>query len=118
MMHNLLPFSLFMLPALAQAFVGPTPEVIYPQEALDNCVEGWVQLSYDFNEDNKASDIRVVDSEPTGIFEEAAISALSAFIFSDDQLSYNENRSYVFSFLLEESSEVCLQKKAERSQNE
>ncbi len=111
-MQNLLPFSLFMLPVLAQAFVGPTPEVIYPQEALDNCIEGWVQLSYDFNEDNKATDIRVVDSEPAGIFEEAAIAALSAFTFSAEQLGNSENKSYVFRYLLEETREACLQEKA------
>ncbi len=117
-MRNLLRFFLFVFPVLAKAFVGPTPEVIYPQEALDNCIEGWVHLSYDFSPDNRATDIRVIDSEPSGIFEEAAISALSAFTFSDEQLSNSENKSYVFRYFIEETREVCLQEKAERSQNE
>jgi len=93
--------------------------VLYPQEALDNCIESWVHLSYDFSPDNRAINIRVVDSEPTGVFEEVAINSLSAFTFSDEQVNIEENRSYLFRYVLDEkeTQETCLQGKAESNQN-
>ncbi len=113
-MHNLLHAALLMLPVLAHAFVGPSPEVLYPQEAINNCIEGWVHRSYDFSPDNRAINIRVVDSEPTGVFEEAAISALSVFTFSDEQVRNRKNKEYVFRYILgeNETREACLQENA------
>ena len=118
-MHNLLRASLLMFPVMAHAFVGPSPEVLYPQEAINNCIEGWVHLSYDFSRDNRATNIRVINSEPAGIFEEAAISALSVFIFSDEQVSNRENKEYVFRYILDEKEtrESCWQENAGANQN-
>ncbi|MBN4075351.1 energy transducer TonB [Gammaproteobacteria bacterium AH-315-E17] len=97
--------------------MGPAPEeVFYPEEALENCIEGWVHLSYEFSSDNMATNIRVLDSDPPGVFEEAAISAFSIWTFSDEQVSSPENTQYVFRYNLEEGVEACLLEKNSNDQ--
>jgi protein TonB len=52
-------------------------KVEYPPEALRKNVEGWVELEFVVTSDGKVASITVVDSNPTGIFDAAAVRAIS-----------------------------------------
>ncbi|MHB8477697.1 MAG: energy transducer TonB [Steroidobacteraceae bacterium] len=52
-------------------------QVEYPQDALRKNVEGWVELEYVVTSDGKVASITVVNSNPTGVFDAAAVRALS-----------------------------------------
>lgn len=49
----------------------------YPQEARDQGIEGRVVLEYIINEEGIPVDIQIVEATPKGVFELAAIAALS-----------------------------------------
>jgi TonB family protein len=49
----------------------------YPGDALRKNVEGWVDLSYVVTTDGKVTKVKVLDSNPTGVFDAAASKALS-----------------------------------------
>lgn len=53
----------------------------YPQNALENGVEGQVTLEFTVGSDGHPKDIEVLSSTPTGVFDEAATKALSQSIF-------------------------------------
>jgi TonB family protein len=72
-----------------QASAGP-PEVVeatltrdrqlepeYPDVALRKSIEGWVELSYVVATDGKVTNVKVLDSNPAGVFDAAASKALS-----------------------------------------
>ncbi|RUO66977.1 TonB family protein [Idiomarina ramblicola] len=48
----------------------------YPKKAVEDNIEGYVDLSFTISNDGSTTDISVVDSEPAGIFDEAVIAAL------------------------------------------
>ena len=52
-------------------------QIEYPPDALRKNVEGWVELEYVVTSDGKVASITVVDSNPTGVFDAAAVRALS-----------------------------------------
>jgi protein TonB len=52
-------------------------QVEYPPDALRKGVEGWVELEYVVASDGKVASITVVDSNPSGVFDTAAVRALS-----------------------------------------
>ncbi|HEX2790188.1 MAG TPA: energy transducer TonB [Steroidobacteraceae bacterium] len=54
-------------------FVQP----VYPPDALAKGVSGAVELEFTVTPDGKVTDIRIQTAEPHGVFEQAAISALS-----------------------------------------
>ncbi|MEM6486411.1 MAG: energy transducer TonB, partial [Pseudomonadota bacterium] len=55
-------------------FLKLQPE--YPSRALSRGIEGYVDLAFDISSTGATSNIRVVDAEPEGVFERAAIRAL------------------------------------------
>jgi general secretion pathway protein A len=50
--------------------------VVYPNNAADLSVQGFVTVEFTIRPDGKASDVTVVDSRPRGVFENAAITAV------------------------------------------
>ena len=77
------------LAQLKQAAAGP-PEVAeasltrvrgiqidYPEDALRNNIEGWVDLSYVVTAEGKVTTPKVLGSYPTGVFDSAATRSLS-----------------------------------------
>jgi periplasmic protein TonB len=52
-------------------------EVEYPSDALRRNLDGWVELAYLVNPDGKVASMSVIDSNPAGVFDAAAIRALS-----------------------------------------
>ena len=54
----------------------------YPEDLRDSGVEGYVVLSYDVNALGEVINVRVVESEPLGVFDSAARETLSSWRFS------------------------------------
>jgi TonB family protein len=54
---------------------------IYPPDARADGVEGYVVVRYDVSADGRVDNVRVVDAEPRGIFDEAAVQAVSRWRF-------------------------------------
>jgi TonB family protein len=52
-------------------------ELDYPDGALRKNIEGWVELSYVVTTDGKVTNVKVLDSNPAGVFDAAASKALS-----------------------------------------
>ncbi len=59
----------------------------YPRSAAENGITGWVMLEGTIDDDGSLSGIRVVESEPEGVFEDQAVAAFEQWRFetSDDQ---------------------------------
>jgi len=49
---------------------------IYPSRALSRGIEGYVDLAFDITAAGNTTNIRVIEAEPDGVFEKAAIAAL------------------------------------------
>ena len=56
-----------------------TPDPAYPPVAFRNGVEGWVELDYTVTEQGTVRDIEVVNAEPGGVFDAAAVAAVAAW---------------------------------------
>jgi TonB family protein len=56
-----------------------TPDPAYPPVAFRNGVEGWVELDYTVTEQGTVRDIEVVNAEPGGVFDAAAMAAVAAW---------------------------------------
>jgi periplasmic protein TonB len=54
----------------------------YPQRALSRGLEGWVQVQFTISETGAVIDPIVVDSSPKGIFDDAAIKAVSRWRYN------------------------------------
>jgi len=48
----------------------------YPRRAQERGVEGWVQLEFSITASGTVSDVKVIDAEPKGLFEDAATKAM------------------------------------------
>jgi protein TonB len=55
--------------------------VVYPVEAQDRKVEGFVRVAYEVTTDGKVTNARVVESNPPGVFDEAALAAVRSWYF-------------------------------------
>jgi TonB family protein len=54
-----------------------TIELDYPSEALRRNIEGWVDVSFVVTAEGKISTVKVLDSNPRGVFDAAATKALT-----------------------------------------
>ena len=64
---------------------------MYPIEALRNKIEGWVDLQIRINSVGIIVDVKVLNSEPAGLFEVAAQTAVKHWRFKPS----NEASDYV-----------------------
>lgn len=55
--------------------------VVYPAAAKDQKLEGYVRVAYDVSADGSVTKVRVVDSDPPGVFDEAAVAAVRGWRF-------------------------------------
>ncbi len=60
-----------------------TARPVYPQYAVENCIEGDVTVRYKVSENHTAIDIVVIRAEPEGVFEESTIKAMSHYYDED-----------------------------------
>jgi protein TonB len=54
----------------------------YPATARERGIEGFVMVRYDVDESGRVVNAAVVSAQPTGVFEEAALAAVSAWEYS------------------------------------
>ena len=66
-----------------QLLSGSAP--VYPQALISRGVGGQVTLGYDVTAQGTVVNIRVVASEPSGLFEAAAVQAVSSWVFRPQQ---------------------------------
>jgi len=52
-------------------------ELDYPDDALRRNVEGWVDVAYSVTADGKVNSVKVLASNPAGVFDKAATRAIS-----------------------------------------
>ncbi|MCY3857410.1 MAG: energy transducer TonB [Gammaproteobacteria bacterium] len=61
--------------------------LVYPPDSRDANVEGSVLVAYTVNEDGEVSNVRVLSSTPTGVFDEAAIDFVRTWLFQPQKRS-------------------------------
>lgn len=54
---------------------------VYPPDARDAGIEGYVVVRYDVDAEGRVRNARVVDAVPPGVFEESALQAVSRWRF-------------------------------------
>jgi protein TonB len=52
------------------------PKPKYPMRAMSRHIEGWVKIEMTIDADGRVSNARVAGSEPSGIFDDAALAAI------------------------------------------
>ncbi len=75
---------------MGQISVGSDRDVIplvrinpeYPQRARSRGIEGWVQVEFTISPAGTVADAKVVDADPKGLFEKAAIEAISRWKYN------------------------------------
>jgi protein TonB len=67
------------MPEVAEASLTRVKPITldYPDEALRRNIEGWVELAYVVGVDGKVTNIKLLASDPVGVFEAAATKAIS-----------------------------------------
>ncbi|GAA0203103.1 hypothetical protein GCM10009123_07960 [Kangiella japonica] len=76
------------------------PAAVYPKAALEQGIEGYVDLTFDINDQGKATNIRVVESSDNGLFNKDAIEAVKKWKF--DEKDYGKtNMKYKMKFALD-----------------
>ena len=53
----------------------------YPMEARRQKIEGWVRMEFTVQEDGTVADVKVKESKPSSIFDQAAVNAISQWKF-------------------------------------
>jgi len=53
----------------------------YPQDALYQHIEGWVLVEFTIGTQGQVKNPRIVESEPNGVFDDAALNAVKRFRF-------------------------------------
>ncbi|RMF95398.1 MAG: energy transducer TonB [Gammaproteobacteria bacterium] len=53
----------------------------YPRNLAERGVEGWVELKFLVNASGEVEDLRLIGSEPAGVFDEAALKAVRRWRF-------------------------------------
>jgi protein TonB len=77
----------------------------YPRQALLNGIEGWVQVEFTITPEGRVADPVVVEAEPRGIFERAAIQAVLRWKFKPryvDGQAITRRASQIIDFQLED----------------
>ena len=94
--------------AASPANVQPTPVVRtprllsdaaprYPRVALVRKIEGSVRLDFTIKPDGSVEGVRVTSSNPSGVFDEAAIAAASSWRFESSAQTHQSGRTLKFS---------------------
>jgi len=67
------------MPEVAEASLARVKsiELSYPAEALRKNIEGWVELSYVVSAEGKVAQVKVLNSNPAGVFDAAATKTIS-----------------------------------------
>ncbi|MFT7654871.1 MAG: protein TonB [Candidatus Azotimanducaceae bacterium] len=87
---------------------------IYPVGAREQGIEGYVELAYDVAISGEVYNVRVVSADPAGLFEKAAIKAISVWRFAPARekgaLVVSKNRVSTIRFKLGETEKYATQR--------
>lgn len=79
----------------------------YPAKALNRIIEGWVAFSFVVETDGTTSNVQIIDSSPSGVFEETVITAVESWTYKPATSNEKPTRSgfaeYVFTFHIYDS---------------
>lgn len=108
---------LLLMVSCGSAVVPPilleSGRLVYPPESREASVEGSVLVAYDVNEAGEVSNIRVLSSTPTGVFDAAAIDFVRTWRFQPQKRSgvpeAVENIESRISFTLEDGDASYLE---------
>ena len=114
-MRPRIAFGVFVVALISCSFSASATSVrgepAYPEEAIRDCIEGYVVLEYTLTEEGRAKDIVVIDADPPGIFEAAAIRELELSEFEprevDGLVVAVPQQQMTFRFELEEAHLRC-----------
>lgn len=87
---NLAPHRAAVIPVHIQATEVSSPALtplrmrkpIYPAGALEKGIEGKVVIEFSLASDGSVQDMRVVNADPAGVFEQAALVAMRGWVYS------------------------------------
>jgi len=77
----------------------------YPMNALRNGTQGWVKLAFDISEIGQVINVKVVNSEPKGIFDKAAKKALRKWKYRAKSIDGKQVKQHNFTVQLDFSME-------------
>ncbi len=72
----------------------------YPKSAIDNSLSGFVSLRFKVDSNGNVRDITILDSGPEGIFDEAAVKALSQWNFEPQKVKAPISQEITINFQL------------------
>jgi TonB family protein len=76
--------SIFSSIASAGDFVGsPQRKLTIPLGAIDRCIEGWVLVEHSITSAGEVQDVKVIEYEPSDIFNEEARAFVSKMTFEN-----------------------------------
>ncbi|WP_444957122.1 TonB family protein [Microbulbifer sp. ZKSA002] len=77
-----IPITFILTISLVSGFASATIIYVrpnYPLEALKNCIEGWVEFEVTVMPGSFFENVKIIDSYPEGVFDEAARKALMKY---------------------------------------
>ncbi|MBT8131614.1 MAG: TonB family protein [Gammaproteobacteria bacterium] len=83
----------------------------YPRAAAEREIEGWVEVIFVVAGNGKVSNIRVLDASPRGIFEDAAVYAMSRWLYAPFYLKGKpvaREATQIFYFTLDDIQDLYL----------
>jgi protein TonB len=80
--HKPIPFPLFAFTHADTIVPMVRVAPVYPPNAAALEIEGWVQVQFSTTRTGRVTHIRVIDSAPKGLFEEATVQALQRWRYS------------------------------------
>ena len=85
--------ALFSAPTLAEGIpanaqtptIEPVRDVepVYPQRAIDRKISGYTVVEYKIGADGRAEDIKIVESEPSNVFDKASKRAITRTTYDE-----------------------------------
>jgi len=93
---------------------------IYPEQARQALIEGWVQLAYTINTNGRAENILVIKEYPNGVFSKAAIDALKEFTFQPQSVNgvpVSIDRFLIINFKLSQTEKLNICESARMANN-
>ncbi|MBT8137645.1 MAG: TonB family protein [Gammaproteobacteria bacterium] len=83
----------------------------YPRSAAAREIEGWVELIFVITGEGRVENIRILDARPRGIFEDAAVAAMSRWLYPPyrvDGKPVAREATQLFRFRLEDIQDIYL----------
>ena len=83
----------------------------YPRSAATRRIEGWVEVIFVIGGDGRVRNVRVLDASPRGVFEDAAVHAMSRWLYAPFYVNGEKvarEATQLFRFRLDDIQEIYL----------